>query len=70
MIHMYSTIPYALYPYQPGVITQPESEIGSSYFTLHVTLGHETLDYLCANYRVCVTTCTIVVCRMKYKIMI
>lgn len=24
MIHIYSTIPYVLYPYQPGVVTEPE----------------------------------------------
>jgi hypothetical protein len=31
------TIPYALHPYQPGVVTEPESEIGSRYFTLDLT---------------------------------
>ena len=52
MNHMYYCIIYALYPYQPGVVT--ESEIGSDYFTVNLTSCFVDARNLCADYRVCV----------------
>jgi hypothetical protein len=67
-------VPYALPPYQPGVVTEPESEIGSGYYTLDFILRFlEARNFELPMRRLqclCVATCTIVVCRMKCKIRI